>query len=115
MIYKKRIFSLFLLLAYCGLVGGCHKGVGSGIPIIGLNENGNLRIFNVSKTFGMRKFGKVMNHMSQEVIEQLDHRSPPGPWKVSKLIVGLNISSGFDVGVVGMNLGTLIELRFSRI
>ena len=115
MIWKKITFKVFLILSSSLIVGGCNKGLGSGIPIIGLGEDGKLQTFNISKTLGTRKFGKLMNEMSTDIVNQLDRSSPPGPWKVSKLIVGLDLSAGFDVGLVDMSLGTLIELRFSRI
>ena len=53
--------------------------------------------------------------MGEEVVDRLDQRPPPGPWMVSQLIVGLDLSAGFNIGVIGMKLGTLIELRFSRV
>lgn len=115
MFWKKIAVKIFLMLTLGSLLGGCRLGLGDGIPIIGLDHDGKLKAFNISEKFGMRKFGKLLDDMGEEVVERLDHHHKPGPWKISKLIVGLDFSAGFDVGVVGMKLGTLIELRFSPV
>ena len=115
MFWKKIAPKICLILTLGSFLGGCRLGLGDGIPIIGLGKDGKLQAFNISESFGMRKFGKSLNDIGEEVVERLDRRPTPGPWRVSKLIVGLDFSAGFDVGVVGMKLGTLIELRFSPV
>ena len=109
--FRKKLVPKILLLLFMGsFLGGCRLGLGDGIPIIGLGADGTLQTFNISERFDATIV--PLNDMGEEIVGRLDHRPSPGPWTVSKLIVGLDLAAGFD-GVVGMKLGTLIELRFS--
>lgn len=105
----------FFLVAPCLLWQGCNKGIGKRIPFVGLND-GREEVTQVM-TFDHR--GRSMELMIRKLQsaaeEALNVRdSKPGPWELSRVDVGVGLTSEIGIGVVGVSAQPAFRLTFER-
>ena len=74
-----------LILCALGLLAGC----GRGIPVVGLDENGNTVDQKVPGKIFSNKLGKTLELVEHAALPALEERQSQTPWKLRAVVVAI--------------------------